>query len=242
MHNIKLVIEYDGTNFAGWQVQPDKRTVQGVLEHKLTQMLEGPVTLHGSSRTDAGVHARAQVANFRTERELPLQAYAKGLNTALPRDIAIRSAEEVPEKFHARFDAKARRYEYSIITERSPLRERFAWPMMYKVDPDVLRDLAVKILGKHDFQALTCAQSETDNYVVNVEQSEWRIEEGRYTYTIKADRFLHNLVRILVGTMIDMARGYIDPQEFDRILESKDRTQGGKTAPPQGLCLMQVFY
>ena len=242
MQNIKITIEYDGTDFAGWQVQPDKRTVQGVLEHRLAAMLGQPVTRYGSSRTDAGVHARAQVANFRTDKELPLRAYAVGLNTELPRDVAIRSAEVVDEKFHARFDATARLYHYQIITERSPLRERFAWPMLYKVDPDVLRALAMKIIGKHDFQALTCTQAETDNFVVNVERSEWIIEEGHYTYIIKADRFLHNLVRILVGTMIDMARGYIDPNEFDAILASKDRTRGGRTALPQGLCLMDVFY
>jgi tRNA pseudouridine38-40 synthase len=242
MQNIKLVIEYDGTNFAGWQVQPATRTVQGVLEQQLSAMLEQPVTLYGSSRTDAGVHARAQVANFRTDKELPLKAYAVGLNAELPRDVTIRSAEIVDEKFHARFDAKARLYHYHIITERSPLRERFAWPMMFQVEQNVLRDLAAKNIGKHDFQSLTCTQAETENFVVNVERSEWIIEEGEYTYIIKADRFLHNLVRILVGTMIDMARGYIEPKEFDAILASKDRTQGGRTAPPQGLCLMEVFY
>ena len=242
MNNIKLVIEYDGTDFAGWQVQPGRRTVQGVLEQRLSAMLEQPVTLYGSSRTDAGVHALAQVANFRTERTLPLKAYTMGLNAELPRDIKVHAAEAMPEAFHARFDARARRYIYTIITERSPLRERFAWPMLYRIDPAVLHQLAVKVTGKHDFQALTCAQAEIDNFVVDVERSQWEVAEGSYIYTIKADRFLHNLVRILVGTMIDMARGYIDPKEFDRILASKDRTEGGRTAPPQGLCLMEVFY
>jgi tRNA pseudouridine38-40 synthase len=240
--NVKLIIEYDGTGFAGWQVQPGKRTVQGVLEQKLSQMLDGPVTLYGSSRTDAGVHAKAQVANFRTEKDLPLKAYAVGLNAALPRDVAVRAAEFVDDKFHARFDAKGRLYHYSIITERSPLRERYAWRMTYQTDPAVLRDLAARIIGKHDFQALTCAQAETENFIVNVQQSEWVIGENEFTYIIKADRFLHNLVRILIGTMIDMARGYIDPKEFDAILASKDRTQGGRTAPPHGLCLMEVYY
>jgi tRNA pseudouridine38-40 synthase len=242
VRNIKLIIEYDGTDFSGWQVQPGQRTVQGVLEQELSGMLEGPVALHGSGRTDAGVHAKGQVANFLTEKGLPLQAFTLGLNSVLPRDVAVRSAEEMPEVFHARFDAQARLYHYHIITERSPLEERHAWRMTYQADPAILHAVAAKVAGKHDFQALTCAQAETDNYVVDVQQSEWKIEPGRYTYVIKADRFLHNLVRILVGTMVDMARGKIDPKEFDAILASKDRAKAGKTAPPQGLCLMEVYY
>lgn len=242
MQNIKLVIEYDGTGFSGWQVQPGKRTVQGVLQQALSAMLGGPVTVHGSGRTDAGVHARAQVANVRTERRLPLAAYVAGLNAGLPADVAVRSAEVVPESFHARFDAKARRYHYSIITGRSPLRERYAWRMTHQVDPAVLRDAAARIVGRRDLRALTCAQAETDNFVVDVQRSEWLFAEGGFTYAVKADRFLHNLVRILVGTMVDMARGKIDPGEFERIIESRDRTRAGRTAPPQGLCLMEVLY
>lgn len=242
MQNIKLVIEYDGTGFSGWQVQPGKRTVQGVLEQKLTAMLGGPAAVHGSGRTDAGVHARAQVANVRTERQLPLQAYVAGLNAELPPDVAVRSAEIVPGTFHARFDAKARRYHYSIITGRSPLRERYAWRMTYRVDPAVLHAVAARIIGKRDLRALTCTQAETDNFAVDVQRSEWLVEEDRFIYVIKADRFLHNLVRILVGTMVDMARGKIDPAEFEGILGSRDRTQAGRTAPPQGLCLEEVYY
>lgn len=242
MRNIKLIIEYDGTAFSGWQVQPGQRTVQGVLEQKLSEMLEGPVTLHGSGRTDAGVHAKGQVANFRTGKMIPLQAFAKGLNTLLPRDIAVHSAEEMPEGFNARFDAKARLYHYRIVTERSPLAERYAWRMTYQVDPAILHGVAAKLVGKHDVEAFTCSQAETDNFVVDVRHSEWKIDPGQYTYSIKADRFLHNLVRILVGTMVDMARGKIDQKELDAILSSKDRARAGKTAPPQGLCLMEVYY
>jgi tRNA pseudouridine38-40 synthase len=242
MRNIKLIIEYDGTDFSGWQVQPGQRTVQGVLEQKLSEMLEGPVTLHGSGRTDAGVHAKGQVANFLTDKTLPLQAFTLGLNSALPRDIAVRTAEEMPEAFHARFDATARLYHYRMVSERSPLQERYAWRMTYQVDPAILHAVASRIIGKHDFQALTCAQAETDNFVVDVQQSEWKIESGQFTYVIKADRFLHNLVRILVGTMVDMARGKIDPDELESIIASKDRTKAGKTAPPQGLCMMEVVY
>ena len=242
MQNIKLVIEYDGTAFSGWQVQPGKRTVQGVLEQKLSAMLGERIALTGSGRTDAGVHAAGQVANFRTGRVLPLAAYTLGLNGELPGDVAVRSAEPVPEGFHARFDARARLYRYSIVTERSPLRERYAWRMTHRIDHAVLRDLAARIVGKRDLRALACARAETDNFTVDVRQSEWKIEPGRYTYLIKADRFLRNLVRILVGTMVDMARGKIDPAGFDAILASKDRTRAGKTAPPQGLCLMEVSY
>ncbi|MDI6739737.1 MAG: tRNA pseudouridine(38-40) synthase TruA [Candidatus Edwardsbacteria bacterium] len=242
MRNIKLTIEYDGTSFSGWQVQPGKRTVQGVLEQKLSEMLEGPVTLHGSGRTDAGVHAKGQAANFKTDKTIPVQAFTKGLNAILPRDIAIHDAEEMPEAFQARFDATARMYRYRIVTERSPLAERYAWRMTYQVDTAILHDVAGKLIGKQDLEAFTCSQAEIDNFVVDVRHSEWKIGDGQYTYVIKADRFLHNLVRILVGTMVDMARGKIDPAAFDAIMRSKDRTKAGKTAPPQGLCLMEVFY
>lgn len=242
MRNIKLTIEYDGTDFAGWQLQPGQRTVQGLLEEKLSSMLEENISILGSGRTDAGVHAAGQVANFKTSRDIPLKAFDEGLNSLLPRDVAILKAEEAAENFHARFDARSRRYRYQIVFQRSPLRERYAWRMTYKADPAVLQILAGQILGQHDFTSFSSAQAEVNNFICLIEKAEWNFDHEVWTFEIKANRFLHNMVRILVGTMIDMARGQMDHNDFEKILTAKDRTLAGKTAPACGLCLMEVLY
>lgn len=242
MRNIKLTIEYDGTDFAGWQFQPGQRTVQGLLEENLSSMLEEKISVLGSGRTDAGVHAAGQVANFKTSREIPLKAFDEGLNSLLPRDVAVLKAEEAAENFHARFDAKTRRYRYQIIFRRSPLRERYAWRMLYKADPAILQDLAAQILGQHDFTSFSSTQAEVNNFICQIEKAEWTFTEDMWIFEVKANRFLHNMVRILVGTMIDKARGQMDHNEFQKILTAKDRTMAGKTAPACGLCLMEVTY
>jgi tRNA pseudouridine38-40 synthase len=242
LRNIKLTIEYDGTDFAGWQFQPGQRTVQGLLEENLSSMLEEKISVLGSGRTDAGVHAAGQVANFKTSREIPLKAFDEGLNSLLPRDVAVLKAEEAAENFHARFDAKTRRYRYQIIFRRSPLRERYAWRMLYKADPAILQDLAAQILGQHDFTSFSSTQAEVNNFICQIEKAEWTFTEDMWIFEVKANRFLHNMVRILVGTMIDKARGQMDHNEFQKILTAKDRTMAGKTAPACGLCLMEVTY
>ncbi len=242
MRNIKLTIEYDGTGFAGWQFQPEQRTVQGLLEEKLSTMLDEKISVLGSGRTDAGVHAAGQVANFKTERELPLRAFEDGLNSLLSNDVAIIKAEEAAENFHARFDAKARRYRYQIIFRRSPLRERFAWRMLHTADPEILKALAEQLIGKHDFTSFSSTQAEVNNFICQIDKAEWTLADDRWNFEVKANRFLHNMVRILVGTMIDMARGQMDPKDLAKILEAKDRTLAGRTAPACGLCLMEVYY
>lgn len=242
LRNIKLTIEYDGTDFAGWQFQPEQRTVQGLLEGKLSLMLEEKISVLGSGRTDAGVHAAGQVANVRTSRDIPLRAFDDGLNSLLPPDVAVIKAEEVPESFHARFDAQSRRYRYQIIFRRSPLRERFAWRMPCRADPAVLQELTGQLVGEYDFTSFSSTQAEVNNFICRVEKAEWTFTDDMWTFEIKANRFLHNTVRILVGTMIDMARGQMAPKEFGNILAAKDRTLAGKTAQACGLCLMEVIY
>lgn len=242
MRNIKLIIEYDGTDFAGWQFQPGQRTIQGLLEENLSSMLEEKISVLGSGRTDAGVHAAGQVANFKTSRDIPLKAFDEGLNSLLSRDVAVLKAEEAAENFHARFDAKSRRYRYQIVFRRSPLRERYAWRMLYKADPAILQDLAAQILGQHDFTSFSSTQAEVNNFICQIEKAEWTFTEDMWIFEVKANRFLHNMVRILVGTMIDMARGRMDHNDFEKILTAKDRTMAGKTAPACGLCLMEVTY
>jgi tRNA pseudouridine38-40 synthase len=242
LRNIKLLLEYEGTAFAGWQVQPEQRTVQGVLESALSKMTGEKVTLIGSGRTDAGVHASGQVANFKTEADIPLKAFNEGLNSLLPRDVAVLKAEEADQDFHSRFGATSRLYRYQIITRRSPLLERYAWRIIYHLDREVLPELCPAILGQHDFTAFASAQAEVDNFTVNVARAGWRDYGGVLSFEIMADRFLHNMVRILVGTMIDVARGHLKAEDMARILGSRDRTLAGKTAPACGLCLVKVEY
>jgi tRNA pseudouridine38-40 synthase len=242
MRNIKLLLEYDGTAFAGWQVQPEQRTVQGVLESALSQMIGEKVSLTGSGRTDAGVHASGQVANFRTGTDIPLKAFNEGLNALLPKDVAVLHAEEADPEFHSRFGAKSRLYRYQIITRRSPLLERYSWRILYSLNREVLPGLCNVVLGPHDFTAFASAQAEVDNFNVTVARVGWKDYGGVLSFEILADRFLHNMVRIIVGTMIDVARGHLMPEDMARILESKDRTQAGKTAPACGLCLVKVEY
>ncbi|MDP2808378.1 MAG: tRNA pseudouridine(38-40) synthase TruA [bacterium] len=242
MRNIKLLLEYDGTAFAGWQVQPEQRTVQGVLESALCKMTGEKVALIGSGRTDAGVHASGQVANFKTETDIPLKAFSLGLNAILPKDVAVLKSEETDPEFNSRFAARSRSYRYQIITRRSPLLERYAWRIIYPLNRDVLPKLCNVIQGKHDFTAFASAQAEVDNFTVNVARAGWKDFGGVLSFEILADRFLHNMVRIIVGTMIDTARGHLKPEDMKRILEAKDRTLAGKTAPACGLCLVRVEY
>ncbi len=240
--NIRLTLEYDGTSFSGWQVQPGRRTVQGVLEERLSELLGEKIAVIGSGRTDAGVHALGQVANFKAVSGIPLKAFREGLNRLLPRDVAVLRAEEAGERFHARFDAGKRLYRYHIVTARSPVRERFAWFARYDLDFGVLDKTAGKIVGRHDFTSFSSAQAEVESFVVEVNKARWKRSGDMLTFEIEADRFLHNMVRILVGTMVDMARGKIDPKSFADILRSKDRKKAGRTAPPQGLFLVKVIY
>ncbi len=242
LRNIRLLLEYDGTGFSGWQFQPGRRTVQGVLQEKLGLLLKERVAVVGSGRTDAGVHALGQVANFKTKSQIPLQAFYLGLNRLLPGDVVVLEAAEAEPDFHARFDARRRRYRYQIITQRSPLRERFSWYIRYNLDFEVLQTLGRQILGSHDFTSFSSAQSEAENPMVEVFRADWRRSKDTVVFEIEADRFLHHMVRVLVGTMVDMARGKMDPDSFGDILRAKDRKRAGRTAPPQGLFLVKVTY
>lgn len=240
--NIRLMLEYDGTAFSGWQFQPGRRTVQGVLEEKLCELLGERISVVGSGRTDAGVHALGQTANFKTGKNMPLKAFSQGLNRLLPKDVAVLKAEEADPDFHARFDARKRLYRYQVISQRSPLRERYAWYVKHRLDFDVLDKVAGRVLGRHDFTSFSSAQAEVENHLVDVSKAGWRAKGDALIFEIEADRFLHNMVRILVGTMADMARGKIDPDAFAAILKSKDRRKAGRTAPAQGLFLVRVTY
>lgn len=242
MRNIKLVLEYEGTNYVGWQQQENGRTIQGELKSVLEQILQEHINLVGAGRTDAGVHARGQVANFRTESKVEPEQIKGGLNGLLADDIVIHSVEEVPLDFHARHSAKERVYVYQISVTPLALERHFYWHVKYSLDIDAMERAAHSIIGTHDFESFCKADTETNHYRCNVTLSTWTLREAKLNYEIHADRFLHGMVRSLVGTIVDVGRGYTTLEEFEKICGRKNRKEAGMSAPARGLVLERVIY
>lgn len=244
MRNIKLTIEYEGTAYSGWQVQPNGVTVQQVMEGALERMLGVPTKLRSSGRTDAGVHARGMVACFTTDKTLPLRAFREGLNTLLPPDIAVREACEVPLAFNPRADASRKHYRYTIVLDplRSPLARKVAWRLGGKLDLDAMRAACAYFVGEHDFAAFrasNCAAKTTVRTIYSLEL----VQDGRWLHVdVNGSGFLKNMVRVMVGTLVEVGQGKRTPDDVARLLLVGDRQVSGVTAPPHGLCLMQVFY
>jgi tRNA pseudouridine38-40 synthase len=239
---LKLTIEYDGTDFVGWQSQQNGRAVQDEIVRALKQILGEDVNLIGAGRTDSGVHARGQVAGFRTGHNVTPEKLHAALNGVLPEDVRILTVEQAVENFHARFDAKQRCYSYRISIIPTALDRNFSWILKYPLDVKLMQAVAGQIVGRHDFSAFCKGEAEVENRVCTVERSEWSSSEGRLTYTIAADRFVHGMVRALVGTMVDVGRGYTPVEDFPRIMASHDRSAAGTAAPARGLCLEEVVY
>ncbi|MGE5313623.1 MAG: tRNA pseudouridine(38-40) synthase TruA [Acidobacteriota bacterium] len=244
MPNIRLTIEYDGTDFSGWQRQKNGRSVQEELERALSRITQQSVTVTGAGRTDAGVHARGQTANFITGSALTPAEYFRALNGMLPGDIAVRDAAEADERFSARYSATSRAYTYTIIRRPSALWRRYAWQLSYPFDVDAMRQAASIIRSTADFQSFCKAEAEVDHYRCIIEEAEWKedTEAGLLVFSIRANRFLHGMVRAIVGTMVDVGRGYTSIDGFHAIIGSKDRQQAGQAAPAKGLCLEAVSY
>ena len=242
LRNIKLLIEYDGTNYAGWQRQAAGRTIQEEIEKVLSQILQESITIAGAGRTDAGVHARAQVANFRTESKLPPREIMGGLNGLLPEDIVVHGVEDMPPDFHARFSAKERTYSYTITRTPTALMRNYSWTVPYLLDLGLMNQAADAITGSRDFRSFCKSDSEVPNTACDVRNVCWKEDGSLLAMTISADRFLHGMVRALVGTMVDVGRGYSTLDEFYRILERHDRSEAGMAAPAKGLVLERVLY
>jgi len=242
LHTVKLTIEYDGTDFVGWQIQENGRSVQAEIERALDQILRERHSVVGSGRTDAGVHARGQVAHCRVSAAVDLRELNHSLNSVLPDDIAITSIDEVPETFHARYSAIERRYKYFISTRRSPLLRRYDWWVKYSLDFDLMNRASEIIRGEHDFTSFCRTKSEVNHHRCTITDAGWTKDENSYVFDIAADRFLHGMVRTLVGTMVDVGRGFISSDEILRILDERDRRAARMAAPPQGLFLWEVKY
>ena len=242
MRTIRLDVAYDGTDFHGWQAQPGLRTVQGVLEEALTLVLGCGAKLTGAGRTDAGCHAHGQVATFATEAALPTQAFVPALRPRLPEDVEVRGAAEVDAGFDARRSAIARRYAYRLLDRPDVLLRRVAWHPRRRVAPEALAAAVTPLEGAHDctaFQASGCAQRHTECVI---HRAGWRRWEGGALLDIVADHFLYHMVRNIVGTALHVGAGPDPAAAMSRVLAGRDRRAAGPTAPPQGLCLEEVFY
>jgi tRNA pseudouridine38-40 synthase len=240
--NIKLEIEYDGSDFHGWQVQPGLRTVQGELERGIGTIVNHEVKLVGSGRTDVGVHALGQTANFHTQSGLDQEAMLRALNGVLPRDVLVKGVQEVDAGFNARFSAKSRIYRYRIFPGRTAILRRYVWEVLYQLDRERMAEASRLIKGRHDFSSFCVAESAKDDNTCRVESTGWEPDGGELLFTIEADRFLHSMVRSLVGTLVEVGRGYRSVSDFGEILKAKDRTRAGPTAPGCGLYLLEVKY
>lgn len=244
MLTFKLVLEYDGTEYHGWQVQPGMWTVQGVLQDALARIIGERVTVVGAGRTDAGVHALGQVASFRAEFMHPSDTLKRGLTSLLPPDIVVTAAEEAPEGFDAQRSACWKRYRYTLLTRPYPsaLARRYAFfvPYVLRIDPMV--EAAEVLIGTHDFSSFRAARSSTENPVRRVYAAAFH-REGEYLhFEIVANGFLRHMIRILMGTLLDVGRGRISAQDMERILEAKDRTRASKTLSPHALLMVEVGY
>jgi len=244
MRNVKLTIEYDGAGYAGWQVQPNGTAVEEVLRAAVAEITREPdVKIIGSGRTDAGVHALGQVANFKTNTNIPAADLVHAINTKLPEDIAVVAAEDVPDDFHARYSAKSKTYRYSILNRpvRSPLLRRETCLVRERLDAAAMSKAARALVGEHDFAAF---QSKPDGKS-SVRKITWagiEVDGPRIDILVSGTGFLYNMVRAIAGTLIEVGLGKRTPESIADLIASRDRSAAGPTAPPQGLCLVRVAY
>ena len=258
--NIRLVLAYDGLAFHGWQRQPGLRTVQTSLEEAIARITGEAVKLFASGRTDTGVHALGQVAHFTTACPIPASNLRKALNDQLPAEVRVLKAEDAPAGFHARYDARSKLYRYRILQTPvcSPFAWRYAWHYPWPLDRRLMAEATRSFLGEHDFTSLAASAQGDDEQVESGSEPErqpksmvrkistsrilWSERRRALVYEVEGNGFLHHMVRNMVGTLVEVGRGAMEPDQIGRILEARDRTKAGPTAPAQGLCLVKVYY
>jgi tRNA pseudouridine38-40 synthase len=245
MPRVKLVLEYDGTNYVGWQIQQNGVSVQGRLQVALEELIGQPVTVVAAGRTDAGVHARAQVVAFDSPVKLPMRAYWLGVNGLLPDDISVVSAEEVQAEFDPRRWSRGKRYVYLLSNRRSrsPHRRFTRWEIFMPLDVDAMRMAAPMLLGRHDFSAFRAADCQAHNALRELTRAEVSGSAGdEISFTFEGTAFLKHMVRNMVGTLVEVGRGRYPPGWVAEVLQGRNRSRAGPTAPPHGLFLDEVFY
>ncbi len=243
MRNIKIIVEYDGTDFVGWQRQPNGRSVQEEIETILRMLTDEHVIITGAGRTDAGVHARGQAANFKIESSIAAADLHRALNGLLSDEIVVHSAEEVPEEFSARYSARERFYRYFISRTPTAIERKFCWQLSYPLNAGLMNQASSLVRQTKDFQSFCKVNSGVDNYLCNIFEAGWSEPSSReLVFSIRSNRFLHGMVRALVGTIVDVGREHISVNEFREIINAKDRREAGMAAPPQGLFLEEVVY
>lgn len=245
LKNIRLLIQYDGTDYAGWQRQRNLPTIQGVLEDAISRITGEDIHIHGAGRTDAGVHAIGQVANFHTGSRLTPHELKRAINAHLPEDIVIAAADEVPPDFHARRDAKGKIYLYVVLNRDfpSPIWRRYSWWVRWSLDIDLMKKASDLLIGTHDFSSFTNSGGSSSSNVRTIYRIDLiRKKRGFLLFEIEADGFLKQMVRVIVGTLVDVGRGRMDINRFLRLLEVKERRLAGPTAPARGLFLKEVKY
>lgn len=240
--NYKLTIQYDGTNYAGWQIQQNAVTVQQKITESINIILQENVNLIGSGRTDTGVHALGQSANFRSEQQIDLYKFIYSLNSILPDDISIKEIEKIDDSFHARFDAKKRCYFYLISKKKSPFYNKYSHLITTKIDCNYLNDISKELLGENDFTSFSRKNSETENKICIVYDAHWRESKEFILFFIEANRFLHGMVRTIIGTLLFSEKNKLEKSYIKEILDIKDRESAGEAVPAKGLFLYKVKY
>lgn len=242
MRNFKLILEYDGSKFYGWQFQPQLRTVQGEVERALEVLLRERVRVNVAGRTDTGVHAYGQVINFKSETEIAPANLPRSLNGILSRDVVVKYAEIAPPDFHARFDAISRQYRYVLSRYPVAVGRGYAYFCKFSLNLPAMKRAAQHLLGEHNFRAFCSSATEDPHYLSRVEEVEWKDNGEKIMMRIRANRFLRGMVRIIVGTLIEVGRGRMAPEQVGTILQQQQRVAAGMTAPPHGLFLEKVYY
>jgi tRNA pseudouridine38-40 synthase len=245
MPKYKCVIAYDGTDFAGYQVQPEKRTIQSEFEAVLAQMHKGTIIkVTASGRTDSGVHAKGQVLHFESPLTFPTENWIKAFSALLPTDIIALEVDIVPDDFHARFHTTGKEYRYIVARSklRDPFKRNYAFHYPYPLNVEAIREAISYLIGTHDFTSFCSAKTEVVDKVRTIKEMDFEESDDFLVFRFVGEGFLYNMVRILVGTLLDVGSGKMSPHEMSGILDKKDRSFAGKTAPAQGLYLWKVFY